>query len=93
MSFLNAFRKVIRHADLLEGMIARVDVREAMSEVPHAAEVKRRALARCMTCEEPDACEIWLNEHVSADETPHFCRNHNLMARLKQMTEAPSPSA
>lgn len=93
MSILGAFRKVIRHADMLEGMIARVGVREAMSEVPHGAEVKRRALARCMTCDEPDACEVWLDEHVSADETPHFCRNHDLLARLKQMTEAPSPTA
>ncbi len=93
MVLLNTFRKIIRHSDLMEGMIARLGLRDAMSSVPHAHEVKRRALLRCTTCEEPDVCEAWLNEHASADEAPHFCRNHDLMARLKRMTEAPLPTA
>ena len=83
MSLLSMYRRMMRKAGLMEQMIDTVEVRDALDQRSDHANVLRRAVNRCLTCAEPDACEHWLAEHEHADEAPSYCRNHDLFERLK----------
>lgn len=74
---------------LMERMFSRFDVRLRLAERPGGAETLRRATVRCMSCAETDACEAWLERAEAPDEPPPFCRNGDLIGRLRREMGAP----
>lgn len=76
--------RIAARSDLIEQMMATLEVRNRVAELPAGGEVLRNAVLRCMSCGKPDACSAWLAEHDSAEEAPAFCRNHDLFARLRE---------
>jgi hypothetical protein len=76
--------RVAAKYDLIEQMMATLDVRDRFAGLPGGGEALRNAVVRCMTCSKPDACSAWVAKHRSADEAPDFCRNHDLFARLRE---------
>ena len=88
MSVLDIFSRLTHQADLMDAMMTKLGVTEKMSELPDHAGVLRRAAARCMTCEKPDACSRWLAHESQPDEAPDFCKNHDLFERVLGAMEA-----
>lgn len=72
---------------LMERMMARFGVRAALAERPGGPEALRRATIRCMTCSETEACESWLGEDEMSAEPPSYCRNADIIARLRRPTD------
>ena len=93
MSLIDMFRRINIHADLFEQMVKKLNLRDELSAVPRSPEVTRRAFSRCLTCAEPGACAEWLEETPVADEAPDYCRNHDMLERLKKLTPAEAVSA
>ncbi len=77
--------KMDHHAALV-GEMARVrgvDIGQAMLDGKLSGEAYRNAVRRCMSCETPEACAVWLAEHsAGADSAPDYCRNGRLLNRL-----------
>ena len=71
---------------LMERMMARFGVRERLRGRPHAAEVTRRAAIRCGGCGDKRECEEWLDAGAQGDAVPSFCRNSDLIERLRRET-------
>ena len=88
MSLKGIFTRILRPGDLFEGMVQKLELEDHMSGLPHATEVYRRAANRCLSCSEGDACEEWLKRSDAPDEAPAYCRNHDLLMRLKKMEDA-----
>ncbi|PHP68089.1 hypothetical protein CSC94_05355 [Zhengella mangrovi] len=88
MSLKGIFTRILRHGDLFEGMVCKLGLDDRMAGLPHAAEVHRRAANRCLSCSEGDACEEWLKGSGTPDEAPGYCRNHDMLMRLKKLEDA-----
>jgi len=88
MYLLTKFKKILHHADLMDAMMIKLGVRDALNGRPNAAGVMRRASNRCLTCNAAKECETWLNSHSSPDKAPSFCRNTALFERVKTQIEA-----
>lgn len=88
MSLLDMYNRMNQQADLMEEMIDTLDLREALESRADNANVIRRAANRCMGCTETDACQSWLEEHKTAEQSPSYCRNHDMFERLKHDIEA-----
>ena len=73
-----------RAPDLMERMLAHFGVRTALAERPGGPEALRRATIRCMSCSEAEACETWLGDNEAPDKPPSYCRNADLIARLRR---------
>jgi Family of unknown function (DUF6455) len=79
------YSKMDHHAELVGDMarVRGVDIGEAMLDGRLSAESYRNAVRRCMSCDSPEACAVWLSEHASgADAAPEYCRNGRLLERL-----------
>ncbi len=87
MSLIETFNRILRHGDLFETMVQKLGLRPALARLPHAADVKRRAANRCISCRYGDSCETWLKQATSDDTPPDFCRNYDMLVRLKQVCE------
>jgi len=83
MSTFDFFSRLTQRADLMDGMMKKLDVVDEMKTMPGHAGVLRRAANRCLTCDQPDACQQWLTDEPSPDEAPGFCRNHDLFERVR----------
>lgn len=83
-----AARTINRHVALLNTMAGTlgVDLTGAMATGSFQPEAWRGAVLRCTGCSDPDGCQHWLAEHAEtgAGAAPDFCRNADLLARLKR---------
>ncbi len=89
MSMTAYLAKLSRHSRLFHTMMGKLGVRQNLLELAHPSDVARRAVQRCMTCEQANACENWLSEHEMAETPPAYCRNIDLAARLAKLKETP----
>ncbi len=83
MGFL---KSLDHHTGLVNSMAATVhaDLATALQHSQLSGQELRNAVLSCMGCEKTEACEGWLADHAAgADQTPAYCRNGALMARLQ----------
>ena len=85
MSIIGFIRGYWTKVPLMERMFRRLDVEDVLTSLPHGPEVLRRAAARCAACDSASACEAWLDDAASPREAPRFCRNHDLIERLRRV--------
>lgn len=88
MPLSNIFARMDRRVELMDQMMGTLRVRQAMSELPNAPSVLRRAAQRCLNCKEPETCRAWLDAHRESDEGPPYCPNHELFARVRRRADA-----
>jgi hypothetical protein len=93
MPLYSLYKRVLRHIDLLDRMMTAMDVRPAVRQIPDGPELLRNAAHRCLTCSSADRCTEFLDatEHVA--EAPEYCRNKDLLDRLRQMVEPSTQAA
>ncbi|MBV1869136.1 MAG: hypothetical protein KUG69_14725 [Marinosulfonomonas sp.] len=80
-------KKLNRHADLSYKMAETVgvDLTEVGQRGYFPPETVRSSIFSCMGCDDTSACEHWLEDHSKgAGETPGYCRNSDLFAKLKR---------
>ncbi|MDN2579236.1 DUF6455 family protein [Aquibium sp. ELW1220] len=65
-------------ADLMESMMRKLDVREAIADMPAAPSVMRSAALRCLSCGHAGECTTWLEENEAPQHAPDYCRNKDL---------------
>ena len=80
MRGLGFMERMATKADLMERMMRKLDVREAISDMPAAPSVLRNAALRCMTCGHTGECRSWLDENQAPAHAPTYCRNKDLFA-------------
>ena len=83
---MEIFRKLDRHADLVNRMASTVgaDLETALLRGQLGGQELRSAVLRCVGCEGGADCPDWLAAHeTGATETPEYCRNRNLFAALR----------
>ena len=93
MGLLNFFNRLSTNSDLMQGMFSRLGVRDWFVESGGGPEALRRAALRCASCTDTQACATWLEGHATAEHTPGFCRNHDLVERIKRQTSSASTAA
>jgi hypothetical protein len=59
-------------ADLMESMMRKLDVRDAIADMPSAASVMRGAALRCLTCGHAGECKTWLAENEAPQHAPRL---------------------
>lgn len=84
MSILNFVDRIMVKAELMEGMMHTLDVKEAIADMPSAASVVRNATIRCLSCTHATDCAAWLEEHESAAHAPSYCRNRELFDFVRE---------
>ena len=74
-----------RHAALVDRMATTLGVDLQETAIGGAIDMDElaEAVVRCTGCESPGACEKWLETHPDADAPPGYCRNGDLMTRLR----------
>ncbi len=88
MGLIAYFRGLFESATRIHRMVRTLKLQDEISENDTNGSVMRRAYLRCNTCEQPGACENWLENHETAKEAPAYCRNRDLFARLTARIEA-----
>ncbi|RST85525.1 hypothetical protein EJC49_15675 [Aquibium carbonis] len=78
MGYLGFLERMSSKADLMERMMRKLDVRDAITEMPAAPSVLRNAAFRCMTCGHAGECKSWLEENQAPEHAPGYCRNKDL---------------
>ncbi|MDP5219283.1 DUF6455 family protein [Ruegeria sp. 2205SS24-7] len=73
-----------RHASLVDRMARTVgvDLEESALRGDLAFDEIADAVIACTGCTNPTHCESWLAEKNSAESTPEYCRNTELLKRL-----------
>jgi hypothetical protein len=87
MKILNFFFRAHEDAPLMDAMIGKLGLAEAMRTLPDQRAVLRRASERCLTCKHPDFCAGWLADVENPTEAPFYCRNHDLFERITERVE------
>jgi hypothetical protein len=93
MGLLSFFNRLSTNSELMQGMFSRLGVRDWFAENGGGPEALRRAALRCASCTDTQACATWLEGHATAEHTPSFCRNHDLVERIKRQTSSASTAA
>jgi hypothetical protein len=70
--------KVSDKVDLMERMMRKLDVRDAIADMPAAPSVIRSAALRCLSCGHAGECKSWLEENEAPQHAPNYCRNKDL---------------
>lgn len=78
MGSMGFVERMAAKADLMESMMRKLDVRDAIAEMPAAPSVMRSAAFRCMTCGHAGECRTWLEENEAPQHAPDYCRNKDL---------------
>lgn len=78
MGTLGFVERMAAKADLMESMMRKLDVRDAIADMPSAASVMRSAALRCLTCGHAGECKTWLAENEAPQHAPDYCRNRDL---------------
>ncbi|QGX99177.1 hypothetical protein EI983_13235 [Roseovarius faecimaris] len=76
-----------KHADLVDRMANTlgVDLEEVMMEGRMTMDQLGDAVLSCTGCSCPGDCETWLAARQgSADEAPDYCRNADMLVRLRE---------
>lgn len=84
---MGLFSKLDRHAELMQRMsdTVGVDLGEAVMRGTLSPQGLRGAVVSCMACEGGSKCGDWLDNHpAGSDTTPCYCRNQDLLGRLKE---------
>lgn len=87
------FDRLSTHSELMQGMFSRLGVRGWFAEQQGGPEVLRRAALRCASCTDTEACAAWLEGHETAESAPAFCRNHDLIERIRRQLGDPRRAA
>lgn len=93
MGVFDFFTRLTSRADLMDRMMRKLGLAEEMKQLPDHAGVYRRAANRCLSCDQPDACEEWLNANTDPASAPPFCRNSELFDRVLARVKDESASA
>ncbi|MCB1404983.1 MAG: hypothetical protein KDK01_01665 [Rhodobacteraceae bacterium] len=78
--------KLDHHFDLMTRMSDTVhaDLNGSLALERLSASELRNAVLACTGCEGGKECPDWLDSHADgAEETPDYCRNRNLLQRLR----------
>jgi len=77
--------KLKHHAELLDGMaeIAGVDLQEAAIDAGLTPDDIATAVLRCAECSDPEHCAKWQAARTGPSQPPAYCRNGELLERLK----------
>ncbi|MCL4674765.1 MAG: hypothetical protein KJZ59_01740 [Pararhodobacter sp.] len=78
--------KLDHHFDLMTRMADTVhaDLGDALVSDRLTSSELRNAVLACTGCEGGKDCPDWLKEHSEgSEETPEYCRNRDLLLRLK----------
>lgn len=84
---MGLFSKLDHHSGLMHRMADTLgaDLSMALVEGRLSPNELRGAVMSCMGCEETGACGQWLDDHgAGAQETPTYCRNHDMLDRLRR---------
>lgn len=92
MSILHYFIRMNEHAVLMEAMIGKLGLSRKLRSLPEGDDFMRKASSRCMECDCPDECAVWLVNHHSAHHAPGYCRNHDLFDQLGAVSSGQSIS-
>lgn len=93
MGLLSFFNRLSTNSELMQGMFSRLGVRDWFAEHGGGPQALRRAALRCASCTDTEACAAWLDGNASAEHAPAFCRNHDLVERIKRQTGSSSTAA
>ena len=63
---------------LMDVMVERLDLRDAMAEMPDTASLLARARSRCVTCDHGAECAELLSRTAPVERAPSWCRNRAL---------------
>ncbi|MCI5075840.1 DUF6455 family protein [Oricola sp.] len=77
-----------RRGMLFHVMVEKLGLRQALDARPQVEAVVKRAQSRCAGCGREDSCQVWLSDNDSPAEAPYFCKNHDMLERLKHEVEA-----
>jgi len=83
---MGLFSKLDRHSGLMHRMADTVgaDLATALARGELSAPELRNAVIACTGCEGGAECGQWLDDHgAGAADTPSYCRNHDLLDRLR----------
>ncbi len=86
----NVIRRLMDKAHLMDRMMTHLQVRDAIAEQPHGAEILRQAVVRCASCAHGEECRVWLDTASQAASAPSFCRNQDLFDQLSGLTDKPA---
>lgn len=81
-----------RHADLLDRMAdqAGVDLQEAALAGAVSLDQLSDAVLRCAECPDPDCCARGLAGEGFGGKPPEFCKNREMLGRLRQSSRGQS---
>jgi hypothetical protein len=81
---MSMMQRLSRHSALMRRMAETVqaDVGEGLVQGRLTGEELRGAVLGCTTCD-AETCEAWLDTHPDPPEPPAFCRNRDLLMRLR----------
>lgn len=81
---MSMMQRLSRHSALMRRMAETVqaDVGEGLIQGRLTGEELRSAVLGCTTCD-AETCEAWLDTHAQAATPPSFCRNRDLLTRLR----------
>jgi len=83
---MKLFSKIDHHYDLMSRMADTVqaDIGAALVSETVTGQELRNAVIACTGCEGGEECPDWLASHTEgAADTPQYCRNRDLMLRLR----------
>lgn len=78
MGYMGFLDRVSDKVDLMEQMMRKLEVRDAITDMPSAPSVLRSAAFRCLSCGYADECKEWLGENEGSEHAPGYCRNKDL---------------
>lgn len=78
MGYFNLLDRISNRADLMERMMRKLGVREAVTQMPDAPSVMRNATIRCVSCSHSKECASWLDAATVPAHAPGYCRNREL---------------
>lgn len=88
MTMMNFLMRIDRRAVLMDQMIAKLGLSQAIKKLADRPNVLRRATLRCHTCSQGAACAAWMANCRNPTEAPAYCKNHDLFERLMDRAAA-----
>ena len=85
------FKRIEGRAGLFSAMARRTGANLAGSSGSATESDLRQAVGRCLACSDEEACKSWLEDAPQGAKAPDFCRNAQLMERLREPTKAVWP--
>ncbi len=78
MGYFNILDRISAKADLMDRMMRKLGVRDAVKDMPDAPSVMRSATVRCLSCGHAGECASWLDQAAEPAHAPSYCRNREL---------------